>query len=505
MKHKQILLNAVTTFGQELASAGVLFLLYRFLIHAIGIERFGVWSLVLATTSVITLANQGFSTSIVKFVAKYAVHEKTARCLDLGANGVGLDGHCSSCSFGRTLSGRKVDTEALVTRQPWSRRLIRCCPLHFCPFGSTFQAASFSPRLPDIRRSPTAITLCSGVRLSFCCFAMPSCPPAALLGLAYAQMIQTSACLLATWILLRRQIPNFPLIPYRWDRALFREMLGYGLHFQFITVSQALREPVTKVLLARFGGLAMTGYYDMASRWVVSFRELIVQANQVLIPTVSNLQERDPKSLPALYRESYRLIFFLSVPAFAFVIVAAPIVSQIWIGSYESAFVRFVALLAAGWLVNVLANPAYVFDLGIGRLQWVSIGCAATAILNTGVGFLIGSRFGATAVVAVSAASLAAGYILILATHHLQNNLPFGILLPKESRWIIFSGAASILTFLTALRPLFLVKARTFHGLSVALLVPLVLLGVPMWLHPLRKRLLNWAFPASGVRQETSP
>ena len=76
MKQKQILLNAISTFGQELVSAAVLFLLYRFLIRAIGIERFGVWSLVLATTSVVTLANQGFSTSIVKFVAKYAAQER---------------------------------------------------------------------------------------------------------------------------------------------------------------------------------------------------------------------------------------------------------------------------------------------------------------------------------------------------------------------------------------------------------------------------------------------
>src|ERR1700744_1490817 len=76
MKQKQILANAFTTFGQELGSAVVLFLLYRFLIRAVGIEQFGIWSLVLATTSVVTLANQGFATSIVKFVAKYAAQEQ---------------------------------------------------------------------------------------------------------------------------------------------------------------------------------------------------------------------------------------------------------------------------------------------------------------------------------------------------------------------------------------------------------------------------------------------
>ena len=71
-------------------------------------------------------------------------------------------------------------------------------------------------------------------------------------------------------------------------------MVGYGFHFQFITVCQALREPVTKALLTTFGGLAMTGFYDMASRWVVTFRELIVQANQVLVPQFRAFRRASP-------------------------------------------------------------------------------------------------------------------------------------------------------------------------------------------------------------------
>ena len=141
---------------------------------------------------------------------------------------------------------------------------------------------------------------------------------------------------------------GLPLLPVRWNRALFHEMRGYGLQFQFITMAQAAREPVTKALLAKFGGLAFTGFYDMASRWVFTFRELIVQANLVLVPTVANLRERAPRSIPAIYRESYRVIFFLSVPAFAFLTAVSPIISRIWIGRYEPAFVIFVALLPPG-------------------------------------------------------------------------------------------------------------------------------------------------------------
>ena len=53
-----------------------LFILYRFLLRSIGIERMGVWSVVLATTSVANVANLGISASVVRFVAKYLHEEK---------------------------------------------------------------------------------------------------------------------------------------------------------------------------------------------------------------------------------------------------------------------------------------------------------------------------------------------------------------------------------------------------------------------------------------------
>jgi hypothetical protein len=267
-----------------------------------------------------------------------------------------------------------------------------------------------------------------------------------------------------------------------------------GLNFQLITISQAVREPVTKTLLTKFGGLAMTGYYDLASRWVVNFRELIVQGNQVLVPTISNLQERDPNSVPKIYRDSYRLIFFLAIPTFAFLVVVSPLISRIWIGAYEPIFVRFVALLAVGWLVNVLSNSAYVVDLGTGALGWVSFGCVSTAILNLGGGLILGEHFGGTAVVAASMASLIFGYIIVVVSHHIENGVPFRLLLPKESAGIALSalaGALIFLPFFCSSPPPSLYSPRVSTGLLAALLTIII---IPMWLHPLRRRLLHWVF-----------
>jgi O-antigen/teichoic acid export membrane protein len=232
----------------------------------------------------------------------------------------------------------------------------------------------------------------------------------------------------------------------------------------------------------------------MASRWVFTFRELIVQANLVLVPTISSLRERDPAAIPAVYRASYRLVFFLGVPTFAFLVTVSPIVSHIWLGRYEPVFVTFVALLAGGWLVNILSNPAYVVDLGTGALRWVSIGCACTAILNPALGYFAGRYFGGVAVVAVSALTLILGYAIVLGAYHLQNRAPFRELLPRNSGGIVAASAAGLLIFL----PYFsragihtLISLRMGSGLMAALVLMIIL---PMWVHPMRKRLVSWVF-----------
>src|SRR2546428_8037468 len=72
MQNRKILINAIMSVVQVIVISCILFILYRFLLDTIGIEQLGVWSVVLATTSVAQVANLGLSASVVKFVAKYA-------------------------------------------------------------------------------------------------------------------------------------------------------------------------------------------------------------------------------------------------------------------------------------------------------------------------------------------------------------------------------------------------------------------------------------------------
>lgn len=503
MNRRQIFLNAITTSGQVLASAAILFFLYRFLIRSLGMQLLGVWSLVLATTSLVTLAHQGFSTSITKHVAQYAARESARDVSPLIQTAI-LSAAIFAAAIAIALYPIALLVLDVVVPGAVLSEAVAMLPFALVSLWCNIMQGIIQAGLAGHQWITTCNYLELGGSLSYLLLALALVPAHGLAGLALAQALQSAVFVAIAWTLLRHRIPRLPMLPLRWNRRLFRQIAGYGLNLQLITASQSLREPVTKALIAKFGGLAMTGFYDLASRLVVTCRELIVQANQVLVPAVSHIQERDPASLPAIYRESYRLVFFLALPAFAAIAVVSPFISLVWIGHYERLFVEFVALLALAWLVNVLANPAYVFDLGTGALRPVMLGCIATAVLNAGLGLVAGRFFGGAAIVAASALSLAAGYVFIVAAYHLENNVSFAVLLPAESRPLLMFCApcGAILCSL-----LFSVTGRSFSPRmeSAASLFALCLLAVPLWRHPLRARLIRWAFSrTAAARAEAS-
>lgn len=439
----------------------------------------------------VTLANQGFANSVTKFVAKYAAlgrAEDLSVLIQTATISVGVALAVFSFALypaARWMLGEVVPVSHL-------KEAVALLPYAFVSLWLNVVSGILIAALAgyELITRKNYLLLASSVLYLFLCFL---CVPIyGLLGVAYAQTAQAVVCFVFIWVVLHPTIPHLPFFPRRWDRAFFGEMFAYGATFQSITVSQALREPVTKALLTKFGGLALTGFYDMASRWVFTFREGIVQANLVLVPTVSSLKERDPQSISAVYRESYRLIFFLAIPTFSFLIVVSPLVSRIWLGHYEPIFVGFVALLGVAWLINVLSNPAYVVDLGTGALRCVFIGCSLTAILNLGLGFLAGRYFGGTAVVAASALSLALGYIVIVVAYHRQNRVPFDLLLPKDSVTIVTCSLVGALVFLPWLSHAPLKALFSLRLMSEVAAALVLMIAVPMWLHPMRKRLTNW-------------
>jgi hypothetical protein len=61
MTKRQVFLNAMMATVQVVVTGLSMIVLFRFLLNTIGINRIGIWSLVLATTNVTRISELGFA------------------------------------------------------------------------------------------------------------------------------------------------------------------------------------------------------------------------------------------------------------------------------------------------------------------------------------------------------------------------------------------------------------------------------------------------------------
>ena len=463
---KQVFLNARVSIAQTIVVGLVLFILYRYLLATIGVEQLGLWSVVLASTSISRISELGLSGSVVKF-------------------GILIAGLIIiSYPFLKWLLEYILPSNAIFVA-------LLLFPYALVSLWITAVAGIFISGLDGCHRIDLRGFLMIAANIVYLLLTVMLVPYHGIMGLAYAQVIQASILLLASWFLLRYVLPDLPFLPHKFSRSLFREMITYGINFQIASIMMMLFEPVTKALLSKFGNLSMVGYYEMANRMVIQFRALIVSTNQVIVPAIANLHETAPGKLQGIYKDSCRLILYIAIPFYGVIAALIPVISELWIGHYESLFLTFACLLIFGCFFNTMAGPAYFDNLGRGRLRWNTISHVTMGGMNLILGYYLGSQFGGIGVVVAWVFSLVFGSCIVVIAYHSDSEISLSNLFPDENRWLFTATSMSIILVWTAYHYLYDYN-ESIVILLLCLCLSFMLVLISLWYHPMRARIQSW-------------
>lgn len=498
IQRRLVFVNVITSVFQVVFTTGILFFLYRYMIGKIGIERMGVWSLVMSASSILNISNFGFSGSLVKFVAKYHAD------LDYQTISRLIQTALLSLVFAITpfwiISYFAIQAVFhWVIPAPHLPSALSILPFALVTYwlgmiNGVYLSGIDGLQLTHIR----SILLTVGAGLFFL-LTLILVPRFLLLGLVYAQIVQTLIVLFLSWLMLRRHVPRLPLFPFHWSRKLFSEIFSYSLNFQVISISNLLYDPITKVLLAKFGNLSFVGFYEMANRMIQQFRAVIVNANQVLVPTIAHVFEKRKSDVLGFCRSLNGTNLFISAPVFAALIAFSPYISEIWIGRYETAFVSASVLLAIFWFINTLTLPVYFTNLGTGDIRWNTYGHLLIGMLNLMLGILLGIPWGGLGVVIGWGISLMSGSLLILWFYMKKERIGPKSLFPKEGMSVVLLSIGVAL-----LPPALYHTARHWMGWPwlpvIAASLFFGLIGMGLWRNPLRTVLQNWILSVRDSR-----
>ena len=486
MNRHVLLRNLFSAAGQTIVQIVVLFLVYRYLIDQLGIERLGVGGVVLATTSVARVGELGLSGSVTRFVSTHRSqgNDRAARdALQTAALSIGaILALLLPAAYAMFLpllphllpSSAVVDARALL-------------PYAFLSLWLTAVAGIWLGGLDGCLRSDLRAALVIVSTLAFMVLALTSVPRYGLVGLAVAQVLQGLILVVFGWLTVRRVMRPMAPVPVVWSAERFREMVGYGANIQIMAVVMLLFEPTTKLMFARYGGLASAGYFELAQQLVMKARAVVVESNRVVVPVMAAM-ERSAEEARRFYSRNVRFLVFLLTPSFAALAVLVPAISEVWIGRYEPQFVIMAVALVVAWYFNSLTAATYFAYLGEGRLRWLTITHVALGIGNVALGAVLGPAFGWPGVTAAFVASLTIGSLIPVVVYHREHHLRLRDMLPVRDL-MLASVCAIVAGTAVAAYAASVENVVNPWGRLLIVLTGAAALIVATWVHPLAPEL----------------
>jgi len=477
--------NVYISIIQVTLSTIVIFILYKYLIGILGANKFGLWSLITSVVSLANVVNLGFSASVTSYVAKFQANNEEDY----------------STSFLETtfISAALIVGFFLILFYPvscWvishqmnkvhSLDAIEILPYACISFWITILLNILFSGLDGIQKLGirSSIQILGIIVNLILCFLLV--PRFGIIGLAYSQLIQSVFMLVLSILFVRKYLPKLPFLPYRFNKELFILLIKYSTKFQLIPLSQMFCEPITKLLLTRFGGLSAVSYFDMANRMLLQLRLLFVSAGQALLPLFAEQTQKSKLVLFNFYKESVDMISFLSISVFLIIIGFLPLISKVWIGHSENMFVLTGVFLSIGFFINALGIPAYYLGIGSGNLKWIINGHLLTAVFNIILSYIFGIIFGYLGVIMGWVLSWIIGTLFFAILQDLNLNV-IKIMFSNNNLYLISSiSLFSLISIFFNFSQIMNVQSILLIGFSFAILV-----CIPVWLHPMRSKVVS--------------
>lgn len=481
--------NTLANFIQVILSTFALFILYRFLIYEMGLEALGIWAVVLSAVSTGRLVELGLASAPAKFVSKYLAlgsYSRVNKVIDTIAISVLILLLLFSpllYYFLDFIFPYFIDEEFL----PLIKQMI---PYIIGSLVLSAVASIFQGSIDGFERMDIGAFIKVSAQLLLLILAVFFVPSMGLIGLAISQFFQGIYLLIVSRYFVKYLSEDMSILPKKFSLKILKKIFNYGLNMQIVTIFVTIREPILKAFIAKFGGLAAVGIFEVAFQIVSRISTIIYSVNQVIIPRISALKEHNSKEIDKLFQANYEILIFIIPLIFTLVFCWSGVLSLMLLGDYEQDFIYIIYVIGFGWISNVMVLPIYFYNMGYGSVQNNALSETIVGISNIIFGYLLGSYFGLHGVTIGYSVSMLFG-ALVLINRKFKQNKNVSILVSRADIYFILS----VLLLLIYYYSYPINFSNGFDcGQIMLFILPLVILLLYFFYHPTRKKLFTIIF-----------
>lgn len=399
-----------------------LFTVYKRLLNDLGIDIFGIWSLILTFNVFYPVFFMGLIGTLQRFLPEYkSLNEeikslkliRTAFTLVFSISGSGL----IALYFFYPLLLSTISNEKLYNILMLSKET--CFLYIFCTSITLVLYSIIEGNnlgyLKNIILSIQSLFLLSGAILLETKFDFEDTASLFM----YSSILTFVLSIIVLWLFFKIK----PLQLFGFNYHILKSTKLYHHNYLKSNIYGLLLEPVNKVLLLIFAGPGCVAVYEMASKFVLQARTLLVAVVLSIMPYITKLSIKSPEKIILIYKILFKINFQLSSLTFFFITLILPYLSLYWFKDLNPDFLNVSYLLIIGWFINNLGLPAFAINAATNGI----VHNTRVSLIILVVNLLLGIIFGFSGLKLLSVLSwilaLVVGGILSIVDYNKKNSI----------------------------------------------------------------------------------
>lgn len=402
--------NTAFNSGAYIVNLGMGLLVSPFLLASLGVERYGLWSLLWAITGSLGLLDFRLAAALIPLVATEWAREKHDRMVHLVTTGLTFYAALGILEVGAVLLWTRVPS--LMTWLPGSLREDGAFAL--VAAAAVFAVNSVTLVFTSLLHAIQRFDLAARIVIAVTMFRGAVLVAVAWGGGGLRELVLAEgsvACLqwLVTVRAVRRVLPEVRLLQWP-DPGALRELIRFGGKLQIAHIAHLISLHADKLLLSAFLGLTAVAYYDLGQKIAYVMRGLPLLLISATMPVVSAMNAKgDRKSLWDFYLKCMRMVIFAATPLLVFTVTGAREILIAWVGVAALEARQAVWLLAFGYYVFLISVMANYVSVGIRQPELEMHRSLLSGVLNLGLSATLIPLIGFAGAPLGTALALAAG------------------------------------------------------------------------------------------------
>ncbi len=397
MGQKKILVNIFSNWTNFILMIGMAFFVSPIIVHSLGDENYGIWTLIVSITGYFTVLDFGVNTAIVRYISKYTAQGKTEDARSVYSTAfllffiIGSILSVAAAAFA-SFFGKIFNITAYSTTYIYMVFFIVALDLAlgllFSVLQGTMQALQEFFALNVI--SISANVLRNILNIVFLLHGY------SLLALAVIQICMSILKYMAQHQIIKRKY-KFLFFEYAaCDVRMIRKLYKYSVYSFLIAIALKVLFYTDSIVIGSLVSVAEVTYYAIPATLVDYLEKLVWSIVAVLIPVISAREATGRGDNNAqLYLIGTKATFFFSLPFIIVLFVAGDDFIKLWMGGeYGGPCGRVLQILLVGYLFSLSQLVAHGILKGISKHRVLAYILCFEAGFNLVLSLMLAKPFG---------------------------------------------------------------------------------------------------------------